>query len=71
MNPDFSDAALNANIVLRWEYLLGSTIYLVYTRAQSPRIELLPGQRGGVDIGGLGRAPATDTVLLKLSYFFG
>jgi hypothetical protein len=69
-NPDFSDAALNANVVLRWEYLLGSTIYLVYTRTQSPRIELLPGQRGTVDIGGLNRAPASDTILLKLSYFF-
>jgi hypothetical protein len=70
-NPDFSDAALNVNLVLRWEYLLGSTVYLVYTRTQSPRIELLPGQRGTIDLGGLNRAPATDTILVKLTYFFG
>lgn len=70
-NPDFSNAAMNANVVLRWEYLLGSTIYLVYTRSQSPTIDLLPGQRGSIDATGLGKAPATDTVLLKLTHFFG
>jgi hypothetical protein len=70
-NPDFRNAALNMNVVLRWEYLLGSTIFLVYTRTQAPQIELFPGQRGNLDFGALGRAPATDTILLKLSYFFG
>ena len=70
-NPDFTNAALNANIVVRWEYQLGSTIYLVYTRSQSPTIDLLPGEHGAIDAGGLGRAPATDTVLLKLTHFFG
>ncbi len=70
-NPDFREAALNANVVLRWEYALGSTLFLVYTRTQAPSLELLPGQRGLLDVGGIGRAPATDTLLLKLSYFFG
>jgi hypothetical protein len=70
-NPDFRNAALNMNVVLRWEYLLGSTLFLVYTRTQAPQIELLPGQRGHLDFSSLGRAPATDTLLLKLSYFFG
>jgi hypothetical protein len=69
-NPDFRDAAINMNVVLRWEYLLGSTLFLVYTRTQAPHIELGPGQRGHLDFTALGRAPATDTVLLKLSYFF-
>lgn len=70
-NPDFSNAALNANVVLRWEYLPGSTIFLVYTRSQSPMIELLPGERGLLDARGLGNAPAQDTILLKLTHFFG
>lgn len=70
-NPDFSEAAFLGNVVLRWEYALGSTLFLVYTRTQAPRIELLPGQRGTLDLGGVGRAPATDTFLVKLSHFFG
>jgi hypothetical protein len=70
-NPDFVDAALATNVVLRWEYALGSTLFLVYTRTQAPRIELLPGQRGALDASGIGRAPATDTILLKISHFFG
>ena len=70
-NPDFVDAALATNVVLRWEYALGSTIFLVYTRTQAPRIELVPGQRGTLDASGVGRAPATDTILVKISHFFG
>ncbi len=70
-NPDFTQAALNANVVLRWEYALGSTLFFVYTRSQSPKIELLPGQRGILDATGLGRAPAVDTILIKISHFFG
>ncbi len=34
-NYDFHSAALNLNVVLRWEYRLGSTLFLVYSRAQS------------------------------------
>ncbi|MBX3232982.1 MAG: carbohydrate binding family 9 domain-containing protein, partial [Labilithrix sp.] len=70
-NPDFINAAINANIVLRWEYALGSTIFFVYTRAQSPSIDLGPGDRGHIDAAGLGKAPATDSLLLKLTHFFG
>lgn len=70
-NPDFIRAALNANIVLRWEYSLGSTLFFVYTRAQTPAIDLGPNDRGHIDASGLGKAPATDTLLLKLTHFFG
>src|SRR5439155_18455297 len=34
-SPDFKDANLNLNIVLRWEYQPGSALYVVYTRAQA------------------------------------
>lgn len=70
-NPDFINAALNANIVLRWEYSLASTLFFVYTRAQTPAIELGPTDRGHIDASALGKAPATDTLLLKLTHFFG
>ena len=35
-NPDFVQGALNVNVVLRWEYRLGSLLYVVYSRAQIP-----------------------------------
>lgn len=62
-------AVLNVNAVARWEYHLGSVIYLVYTRSQrelptpsteSASTSLWP-QR-------LFAGPTTDTVMLKLSY---
>ncbi|HYO65003.1 MAG TPA: hypothetical protein VEU33_02870 [Archangium sp.] len=65
----FHDAALNLNLVLRWEYRLGSTLFLVYSRAQhegpspkggTPPATLLPGN--------LFSGPANDAVLVKWSY---
>src|SRR5689334_1385222 len=36
-DPDFNVRALRANLVLRWEFRLGSTVYLVWTqRRQDP-----------------------------------
>ena len=42
--PDTETATLNVNVVLRWEYRLGSTLFLVYTRAQNPA--LVPSRDG-------------------------
>jgi len=70
--PDFREAALNLSAVLRWEYRLGSTLYLVYSRAVTqptwedstvrPAYSLRPA--------GLARGPAVDTVLLKWSWYW-
>ena len=57
--------------MLRWEYRLGSLLYLVYTRSQSPSVSLVPGDRGTLDLGAVRKAPATDVVLVKLSYWWG
>jgi hypothetical protein len=68
---NFYDVALNLNVVLRWEYRLGSTLFLVYTRSQqglptpegeTPPATLLPRR--------LFSGPATDAVLLKWSYYW-
>ncbi|MBU8898695.1 carbohydrate binding family 9 domain-containing protein [Corallococcus sp. M34] len=68
----FYDTALNVNVVLRWEYRLGSTLFLVYSRAQQglpaaegdrPAASLLPKR--------LLAGPANDAVLLKWSYYWG
>jgi len=71
-DPDFREGALNVNVVLRWEYRAGSTLFLVYTRAQQelgheedgylPPHSLQPQQ--------LGRGPTTDTFLVKWTYYW-
>lgn len=70
-DADFYDTSLNLNVVLRWEYRLGSTLFLVYTRAESG----LPGAAGTPPPAtlaprGLGRGPATDALLLKWTYYW-
>ncbi len=69
-NPDFEQGALNVNVVLRWEYTVGSTLFFVYTRAQSPAVALGAGDAANLRLDPISRAPAADVVLVKLSYFF-
>jgi hypothetical protein len=68
---DDDEAVLNVNIVLRWEYQLGSVLYVVYTRSQSG-VPYAP-QNGPAVFAptNVVRGPAIDTFLLKLSYFWG
>ncbi|HEY8924314.1 MAG TPA: DUF5916 domain-containing protein, partial [Polyangia bacterium] len=40
-DADFEQAALNLQMVLRWEYRLGSTLFLVYSRSQVPAVDLM------------------------------
>jgi len=70
-NPDFHEAAFNLNVVLRWEYRLGSTLYLVYTRNQKA-LGVAPGQQptSGLLPLRLGPGPTVDTFQVKWSYFF-
>jgi hypothetical protein len=68
-NPDFEEAALNVNVVFRWEYRLGSTLYLVYTRSQIPEVANLMGN-ATLAPRAFGHGAATDVVLLKLSYWW-
>ena len=70
-NPDFEEGVLNINLVLRWEYMLGSTLYLVYTRSQVPSTVLGNSEVGGLNLGAVGQAPASDVVLAKISFWFG
>jgi hypothetical protein len=51
---DFEEAALNANVVLRWEYRLGSTLSLVYSRSQIPAVSM-PTGLPGIDFRALGQ----------------
>ena len=73
-NPDFRSGTLVLNMVLRWEYRLGSTLYFVYSRTQNelgiteaasepaPPYTLRPVR--------LGPGPTVDTILVKWSYWW-
>jgi hypothetical protein len=69
---DSLTSTLNVNVVLRWEYHLGSTAFLVYTRAQTPALVPAPGGATSLDARPIldGRA-AVDVIMLKLAYWFG
>ncbi len=69
INPDFEEAALNVNVVFRWEYRLGSTLYLVYTRSQIPEVANLMGN-ATLAPRAFDHGAATDVILLKLSYWW-
>ena len=70
-NPDVHSSTLNLNIVLRWEYRLGSTLFLVYTRSQQEfPIPSDPPSQASVWPSRLFAGPATDTFLVKWSYWW-
>ena len=70
-DADFEQAALNVNVVLRWEYRLGSTFFLVYSRSQLPDVSLGPGEAAALRANAIGRVPVADTLLAKLSLWWG
>jgi hypothetical protein len=65
-------AAFNASVVLRWEFRLGSTLFLVYTRAQAPA-PLSPASAAVSEgLRALWRGQsANDVVMAKLTYWWG
>jgi len=70
-NPaDFEDAALNVNVVLRWEYHLGSTLFLVYSRSQIPSVNLGVNDVATLHPSAVLRGSAVDVLLVKLSYWW-
>ena len=81
-DPSFHDAAFNLNVVLRWEYRLGSVLYVVYSRnqgvlglqrvidPQSGDILHQQSPTSGLTPLRLGPGPAVDTVQVKWSYLF-
>ena len=68
-NPDFNFYQFRSNLVLRWEYLPGSQLYLVWSQDRTSFV-----QPGGVSavgaIGSLGDVFPDNIFLAKLSYWF-
>jgi hypothetical protein len=68
-SPDFEEAALNLNVVFRWEYRLGSTLFFVYSRSQVPSIASFT-PPASLQLHALGTRASADVLMLKLSYWW-
>jgi len=68
-NPDFNLWSLRGNAVLRWEYMPGSTLFLVWTQNRSESDD-----SGSFDfrhsMTQLANAPANNIFLAKVTYYF-
>ena len=67
-DPDFNDKSLRSNLVLRWEYQRGSTVYVVWNLSEADS------SRPGVfspwhDLSGTFHGPATNVFIVKASYW--
>ncbi len=67
---DFNVRSLIGNAVLRWEYLPGSTIFLVWQRQQQ-RDASLGDFDFGRDLDAMFGAPADNRFIVKLNYWLG
>ena len=68
-NPDFKDFAFISNLVFRWEYVPGSTIYLVWSQNRNETDKLAQFQMGK-DFSNIYKIYPHDVFMIKLSYRF-
>lgn len=68
---DDREGALNANVVLRWEYLPGSTLMAVYTRQETQAAYDPQEGIGAPSWSAFGLGTAVEQFLLKLTYLWG
>jgi hypothetical protein len=67
-DPDFNTKSLRGNVVLRWEYVRGSTLFVVWDLSQADYSR--PGLfRPWSDIGTAFGAEPTHTLMVKVSYW--
>ena len=68
-DPDFNFRQFRLNFVVRWEYLPGSTIFLVWTNSLNDYTDVARLNIGD-DIKGLFGSPSNNVFLIKVSYWF-
>jgi hypothetical protein len=69
-NPDFNNKSLRSNVVFRWEYRRGSTLYLVYNVSNSDTSR--PGEFSAFrDLRSGFGAAGTQVLMVKLNYWLG
>jgi hypothetical protein len=67
-DPSFNFRSLRGNAVLRWEFIPGSTLYLVWTQDRNDT-ESVGDLQFGRDVSALFRAKAENIFLLKINYW--
>ncbi len=67
-NPDFSTRSLRTNLVLRWEYMPGSTLFVVWNHDRWNWVSD-PTFRGLKEFDRLFDDPAQNTFLVKINYW--
>jgi hypothetical protein len=68
-DPDFNTKSLRGNVVLRWEYVRGSTLFVVWDMSQVDYAR--PGQFSVFrDLGGTFGGSATNVLMVKTTYWF-
>ena len=70
VDADFEDAALNVNVVLRWEYRPGSTLFVAWSQARDAGDPVAPFQLQR-DVRRLFGERPTNALLVKVSYWMG
>jgi hypothetical protein len=68
-NPDFSYVQFNSNLVLRWEYIPGSELFLVWSQGTRANISTAEGLVDGFQTGILDQQPQ-NIFLIKATYRF-
>jgi hypothetical protein len=69
-SPDFNRKSVRGNIVLRWEYMRGSTMYLVWQSSSSDTTR--PGVFSPLrDLGTAFTAAGTNVFMVKMNYWLG
>lgn len=69
-NPDFSFRQFRSNLVARWEYRPGSTIYFVWENNRNSRVSEYVGSYGD-NLGELFGTRPANIFMLKVSYWLG
>ncbi len=67
---DFPSLSSRSNLVIRWEYSLGSTLFLAWQHDRSGS-DADRRFRFGERLGDLFRSPANNVLLVKLNYWLG
>ncbi len=67
-NPDFRRRSLRSNVVLRWEYRLGSAFFLVWSQNRSDRSEI-PDLRAFHNLGSSFGDAGTNVLFVKATYW--
>ena len=69
-NRDFNVLSFRSNLVLRWEWRLGSTLYVVWQRDREES-EVRSARVGLGDLFGSLRSPGDNVLAIKTTFWFG